>query len=240
MSGSGFNPRAREGRDCSTRHARPSGSSFNPRAREGRDRRHANGGVRHERVSIHAPARGATRWLRRMRDRAREVSIHAPARGATRRAHRRIDLTLLFQSTRPRGARLRVAAFLMQYYSVSIHAPARGATRVDDVQQVVFDVSIHAPARGATLRHFLAAVRARFQSTRPRGARPPERDRGAARRRVSIHAPARGATRRPRRLPLRRRRFQSTRPRGARRIWIECARHLEQSFNPRAREGRDA
>ena len=56
----------------------------------------------------------------------------------------------VFQSTRPRGARL-------QWYDagewltlVSIHAPARGATTqgqqfIDRIQ-----VSIHAPARGAT------------------------------------------------------------------------------------------
>ena len=54
---------------------------FNPRAREGRDRRQVN---------------------RRLADRM--VSIHAPARGATRRASRVFPATS-FQSTRPRGAR---------------------------------------------------------------------------------------------------------------------------------------
>ena len=99
-------------------------------------------------VSIHAPARGATRpsphmpaLVGRFNPRARagrdqairdgkvsiEVSIHAPARGAT-------------------GC----ACDLDERSDVSIHAPARGATA--DQQQRGGDppVSIHAPARGAT------------------------------------------------------------------------------------------
>ena len=57
------------------------GAGFNPRARAGRDvwtapsRRSAT-------VSIHAPARGATRGLE-LYHTAQKVSIHAPARGAT-------------------------------------------------------------------------------------------------------------------------------------------------------------
>ena len=58
--------------------------------------------------------------------------------------------------------------------------------------------------------------RAKFQSTRPRGARLPVRRRRVVRRGVSIHAPARGATR------------SCT---GRRSLW--------RCFNPRAREGRD-
>ena len=56
------------------------------------------------RVSIHAPARGAT-LLPALRDGLTEVSIHAPARGAT-----------------PATARSPLSDH------VSIHAPARGAT----------------------------------------------------------------------------------------------------------------
>jgi len=55
-------------------------------------------------VSIHAPARGATRRAVVLVD-AHEVSIHAPARGATRHP---VHVHLL--------------------PDVSIHAPARGAT----------------------------------------------------------------------------------------------------------------
>ena len=55
--------------------------------------------------------------------------------------------------------------------SVSIHAPARGATasRRTHLQRLV--VSIHAPARGATAPFRAVGSAARFQSTRPHGAR---------------------------------------------------------------------
>ena len=55
----------------------------------------------------------------------------------------------LFQSTRPRGARLLLLLCADHDFSVSIHAPARGATNLTP------------PAR----------PQAAFQSTRPRGAR---------------------------------------------------------------------
>ena len=77
--------------------------SFNSRAREGRDLDWRATGPKSA-VSIHAPARGATREPHHRR-RLLQVSIHAPARGAT--ISSRIDSEL----TR-----------------VSIHAPARGAT----------------------------------------------------------------------------------------------------------------
>ena len=97
-----------------------------------------------------------------------------------------------------------------------------------------------------------------FQSTRPRGARRSGlqsseqaesfnpraregRDRhgaGAYRKLiVSIHAPARGATS-AKRVILSFAAFQSTRPRGARRLTASRPKDKE-SFNPRAREGRD-
>ena len=54
---------------------------FNPRAREGRDCGVAAGCV-DEVVSIHAPVKGATRAEARP-DGAHGVSIHAPVKGAT-------------------------------------------------------------------------------------------------------------------------------------------------------------
>src|SRR6056297_2235666 len=78
-------------------------------------------------VSIHAPARGATREIRESTNR-QGVSIHAPARGATNNDVARI-----------------------KGYIVSIHAPARGATTDIDDSHLTLFVSIHAPARGATL-----------------------------------------------------------------------------------------
>ena len=121
-------------------------------------------------VSIHAPARGATKppprgWY------AEWVSIHAPARGATA-----------------------VVVVLARVAGVSIHAPARGATitlwtrkrrgggfnprpctRGDETQARTDqrgDVSIHAPARGATLAARKGEVFKLFQSTPLHEGRP--------------------------------------------------------------------
>ena len=100
------------------------------------------------------------------------VSIHAPARGATA-AEAAHFLSIVFQSTLPRGERHRIGAGLRDPDWVSIHAPARGATAPsrsarrtcwrfnprsragsDDMWwccgACVDGVSIHAPARGAT------------------------------------------------------------------------------------------
>mgnify|MGYP006901959086 CR=1 FL=1 len=81
-------------------------------------------------VSIHAPAWGAT---------CRAVgfiafflvSIHAPAWGATLYGIKNLNDIILFQSTRPHGARLSVARGKGRAVSVSIHAPAWGATPDD-------------------------------------------------------------------------------------------------------------
>ena len=165
-----------------------------------------------------------------------------------------------FQFTRPRGARRRRTARRPsagcfnsrarvgrdrvferggRCGEVSIHAPAWGATRRGLPGRLGQDVSIHAPAWGATRRDAMQDLIAeQFQFTRPRGARPCEREtlrafgwfqftrpRGARRGvleqdpdevGVSIHAPAWGATisRRPPAPP-------------------------SESFNSRARVGRD-
>ena len=143
--------------------------SFNPRPRAGGD------------------------YLRELLQEAREVSIHAPARGATKDLHDTVKAALfqstpprggrhrgirtwgsegLFQSTPPRGGRPARVHHGSGRCCVSIHAPARGATAATDLTPSPSLVSIHAPARGATHR----------------GAFPD------ALSLVSIHAPARGAT----------------------------------------------
>ena len=76
-----FNPRTREGCDRPSSPEAADGTGFNPRTREGCD----------------------TFFLRAKR--RREVSIHAPARGATRNLNTYLN-TVRFQSTHPRGVRL--------------------------------------------------------------------------------------------------------------------------------------
>ena len=78
------------------------------------------------RISIHAPARGATSRSEFF-PRNLCISIHAPARGATQ------------YSAAIRGTQ-----------KISIHAPARGATSSALYLRRTDCISIHAPARGAT------------------------------------------------------------------------------------------
>ena len=166
------------------------------------------------------------------------VSIHAPARGATR------DDVIqggdeVFQSTPPHGERRAVAGRILRPVAVSIHAPARGATRrrrADSAPGSCFNPrprtgsdqgrqlqSAHrqsfnprprtgsdAPSCDRANRSYRFNPRPRtgsdqsaqvsvlrytqFQSTPPHGERR-HRDRsGRVSRGVSIHAPARGAT----------------------------------------------
>ena len=76
-----FNPRSREGSDAIRQGHREPFSYFNPRSREGSDLPPWIL-LYSSKISIHAPARGAT--FPRGHDRhVDRISIHAPARGAT-------------------------------------------------------------------------------------------------------------------------------------------------------------
>ena len=180
--------------------------------------------VQRGRVSIHAPAWGATRqgmdvaliW---------QVSIHAPAWGATfdvRASAKRArsfnprtrvgcDLTLrvmvmgtVFQSTHPRGVRPGYYVGGLLSDLVSIHAPAWGATGAWPLGTNPRNVSIHAPAWGAT--HITGGI------CMYRG-------------RVSIHAPAWGATLGFPASALSSCLFQSTHPRGVRHAALQRIPH---------------
>ena len=102
---------------------------------------------------------------------------------------------LKFQSTHPRGVRPTVSYNGEEIIFISIHAPTWGATVVGG--QVAFkerdfnprthvgcdlqpqprsparDISIHAPTWGATYPLNSGVVGKEFQSTHPRGVRPP-------------------------------------------------------------------
>ena len=144
---------------------------------------------------------------------------------------------MMFQSTRPRRARLiwyrhmtcgasfnpRAHAGRDKTYApngaglvVSIHAPTQGATFPTRSEPPSLQVSIHAPTQGATSAPCTFSGIVPFQSTRPRRARH-ERSFG-----LNYFAV-----------------FQSTRPRRARRF-RGVRVHSDESFNPRAHAGRDA
>ena len=129
-------------------HERPKEISFNPRAHVGRDVISVLARTT-AKVSIHAPTWGATSDQNNSYG-SYIVSIHAPTWGATAqlgkgdsardrfnpRAHvgrdlrfaKCLTLYLLFQSTRPRGARPLAQLGPVRHSDVSIHAPTWGAT----------------------------------------------------------------------------------------------------------------
>jgi len=139
-------------------------------------------------VSIHAPAGGATEkiYLPSVR-----LCFNPRARGGRDRFIMRKLSTGSFQSTRPRGARLKKFTCRVLDY-VSIHAPAGGAT--SRLGKRVSRLSFNPRARGGRdLSIGIHADTLLFQSTRPRGARPRLPHKGIIPQ-VSIHAPAGGAT----------------------------------------------
>ncbi len=167
-------------------------------------------------VSIHAPARRATR-VDPGRPGDQLVSIHAPARRATsaypcsRRRPRGFnprprtegdavcrDLGLglrQFQSTPPHGGRLPGPQVPQHRNGVSIHAPARRATSPDPNPRRR-PRSFNPRPRTEGDEGFLRVGEDGkvFQSTPPHGGRPSQPARPAPIISVSIHAPARRAT----------------------------------------------
>ncbi|RZB32344.1 MAG: hypothetical protein SRB2_04349 [Desulfobacteraceae bacterium Eth-SRB2] len=230
-------------------------TSFNPRSRTGSD------------------------WAKTLVARMVQVSIHAPARGATRVQNAENKLATGFNPRSRTGSderafqcfgyascfnpRSRTGSDLSDGKSgaecaVSIHAPARGATSVFLCEPEQTQVSIHAPARGATYCGPDWRGYRKFQSTLPHGERRQEMTelspdisfnprsrtgsdlsdgKSGAECAVSIHAPARGATRSRTPWDIERL-FQSTLPHGERHLQpIHLA--APRRFNPRSRTGSD-
>ena len=206
--------------------ARPRGARREPRkARRGQ-----------QRVSIHAPTRGATAVDAPAGDR-REVSIHAPTRGATRRVavhSGRPAVSIhaptrgatfgpyvehwgkMFQSTRPRGARPAPAGQVLHMGLVSIHAPTRGAT-CPPTPRSPTSTSFNPRAHEGRDTPPRRRPRARCSfNPRAHEGRDAAAQAAGVGLRVSIHAPTRGAT------------------------WRSSyAGTPATCFNPRAHEGRD-
>ena len=187
-----FNPRAHTGRDYSRFFAGTSSMKFQSTRPHGARPSDMIILLSICHISIHAPTRGATLGAVPIRDKL-AISIHAPTRGATMarrialgflifqstRPHgARRDLHFLmrnigaFQSTRPHGARPYMHLLLKAHTQISIHAPTRGATEHRYTGFLWRQISIHAPTRGATTRAHVSGSITRFQSTRPHGARP--------------------------------------------------------------------
>ena len=164
-----FNPRALVGRDSGRSTWACGRPYFNPRALVGRD---SVLSVLDDRdvISIHAPSWGATNSL--ISDSfVIVISIHAPSWGATK---------IKKQPPRKGGISIHAPSWgattaVNRYYlarMISIHAPSWGATAAFNERKAKQKISIHAPSWGATVEHEQEMQRLKFQSTRPRGARP--------------------------------------------------------------------
>ena len=148
MERSDFNPRSREGSDWGLPFLRLRSMYFNPRSREGSDTISPLP-MAIKRISIHAPAKGATfsYWIssilsRYFNPRSREGSdprlpnqqLHyflfqstLPRRERRLSYSKRIKLNK-FQSTLPRRERQIGPSRKIFAIAISIHAPAKGAT----------------------------------------------------------------------------------------------------------------
>ena len=188
------------------------------------------------RVSIHAPARGATFTPAELLTKEL-VSIHAPARGATKLTAFSCNRRICFNPRTRTGCDIYNDVNKRMEY-VSIHAPARGATYTNAIGFPPLHVSIHAPARGATCfcrieRYGNVGFNPRtrtgcdlmlsttlsscitFQSTHPHGVRHPYQSNASGKAK-----------------------FQSTHPHGVR---PEAVKEVAEvlGFNPRTRTGCD-
>ena len=143
-------------------------------------------------ISIHAPARGATKQKKHPAL-FRNISIHAPARGATMFRQAGSDPRNNFNPRSREGSDYSLALPPFRF-QISIHAPARGATEEDSKTDADPNISIHAPARGATYLYQIKKRFLQFQSTLPRGERLQITRFRFPLFLISIHAPARGAT----------------------------------------------
>ena len=132
-----------------TRHQHPlrrDRRRFNSRAHEGRDAAD-NQGERDDGVSIHAPTRGATR--QNQSKSAQVLFQFTRPRGARRPGRSPCRPRQSFQFTRPRGARLlpRIGYASFRGFNSRAHE-GRDRYRAQMHGEIV--VSIHAPTRGAT------------------------------------------------------------------------------------------
>ena len=121
------------------------------------------------------------------------ISIHAPAWGATIGEHLRCSF-LRFQSTRPRGARHGHGERSSHDRDISIHAPAWGATVKSKAPHSILLISIHAPAWGATAISAETASPVYDFNPRARVGRDAWCEVPFTKACISIHAPAWGAT----------------------------------------------
>ena len=127
LSYNSFNPRPRAGGDLRQPTSTAQGTRFNPRPRAGGDRMQGAIYLPLSMFQSTPPRRGRLSGLYPHPLRHR-VSIHAPAQGATSKSLDTFTPYNMFQSTPPRRGRPHPPCIHFLNIIVSIHAPAQGAT----------------------------------------------------------------------------------------------------------------
>ena len=145
----------------------------------------------------------------------------------------------MFQSTRPRRARLKGKELKSQLDKFQSTRPRRARLRPDGPLGAVKLFQSTRPRRARPFLFYLSPSIYLFQSTRPRRARPASSLPASRACRVSIHAPAKGATLtfRGKSSPIN---CFNPRAREGRDPLFATAAVARIGFNPRAREGRDS
>ncbi len=144
-------------------------------------------------VSIHTPAWGATSTFEFQVMTYCCFNPHARV-GRDRMILRLRHINGLFQSTRPRGARLPKLLLADLNSLVSIHTPAWGATSAQNTCRDIISFNPHARVGRDKMYRGGTQINNLFQSTRPRGARHKDSATIMVPLDVSIHTPAWGAT----------------------------------------------
>ena len=149
-------------------------------------------GCEKRRISIHAPAWGATRQLNRDTQRYSFQST-LPAWGATRKPFE-IETERIYFNPRPRmGSDTSVSFLSVDRDLFQSTLPHGERLTGKGVGSITISISIHAPAWRATAAYGLASSTSAFQSTLPHGERRRIGIRRIGRRSISIHAPRMGS-----------------------------------------------
>ncbi len=210
-----FNPRTHEGCDRQLRLVRPRTLHFNPRTHEGCDARQQLY-KRGNRISIHAPTKGATlkhgrikrlntafqsTHPRRVRPAGRNlwgwcrrISIHAPTKGATRIANIRTDVSEYFNPRTHEGCDYFGNQASLGYWYFNPRTHEGCDERNIGLGKSPGGISIHAPTKGATLEKHWPNVERWISIHAPTKGATAIAEIETYKRGISIHAPTKGAT----------------------------------------------
>ena len=151
-NGDDFNPRSREGSDPATPPSWKIQRDFNPRSREGSDIGSMGACKQGYQISIHAPAKGATKKFQIHVDKNQFQST-LPRRERRCLIHL-LDSKIIFQSTLPRRERHIRGVIMARKAEFQSTLPRRERHPYINDINTLKKISIHAPAKGATWKNF--------------------------------------------------------------------------------------